>query len=57
LQTMKNFFLNASGVAVGTLLYTGFLSSTDELDWGRAAFVGIFCGICFAIWPGKNRKK
>lgn len=46
---MKNFLIVAAGGAVGTLLYTGFLSSAHELDWTRAAFVGVFCGLGVAI--------
>jgi hypothetical protein len=52
---MKNFLLTAFGTAVGTLLYTGLLSSAHEFDWGRAATVGIFSGIFAAAWPKKKR--
>ena len=34
------------GIAAGTLLYTGFLSSTQEFDWYRALFVGTFLRSC-----------
>jgi hypothetical protein len=54
---MKNFLITASGTAVGTLLYTGFLSGAHEPDWGRAAFVGVFCGICATVLPKKKREK
>ncbi|MCX7289671.1 hypothetical protein [Janthinobacterium sp.] len=42
------------GVATGTLLYTRFLGADHEFDWGRAAFVGIFCATIAFIWPSKK---
>ena len=42
------------GVATGTLLYTRFLGEAHEFDWGRAAFVGIFCATIAFIWPSKK---
>nr|WP_315481834.1 hypothetical protein [uncultured Undibacterium sp.] len=42
------------GIAAGTLLYTGFLSSTQEFDWYRALFVGTVCGLVAAAWPRKK---
>ena len=42
------------GVATGTLLYTRFLGAAHEFDWGRAAFVGIFCATITFIWPSKK---
>jgi len=57
LRIMKNFLITASATAVGTLLYTGFLSSAHEPDWGRAAFVGVFCGVCSAVWPRKKQER
>lgn len=44
-----------AGVATGTLIYTGFLASAHEFAWGRAFFVGVFCGLVVAVWP--RRKK
>jgi hypothetical protein len=43
------------GTAVGTLLYTGFLSAAQEVDWYRAVFVGAFCGLIAAAWPRKKQ--
>lgn len=57
LRTMKNFLITASGTAAGTLISTSFVSSAQEPDWGRAAFVGIFCGVGSAIWPKKKRER
>jgi hypothetical protein len=42
------------GVATGTLLYTRLLGAAHDLDWGRAAFVGIFCATIAFIWPSKK---
>ncbi|QKY09481.1 hypothetical protein [Janthinobacterium lividum] len=42
------------GVATGTLLYTRFLGEDHEFDWGRAAFVGIFCATIAFIWPSEK---
>ena len=42
------------GVATGTLIYTRFLGAAHEFDWGRAAFVGIFCATIAFIWPSKK---
>lgn len=56
---MNRFVVPALSAAVGTLLYTRFLSDAHQLDWGRAMFVGLFCGLGSAIfsvtWPKKNR--
>jgi len=57
LRTMKNFLITASGTAVGTLLYTAFLSSAHEPDWVRAASVGVFCGICSAVRLAKKSEQ
>lgn len=54
LVTIKKFLIASSGTAVGTLLYTNFMSQAQEPDWGRAAFVGVFCGIIAALWPNKK---
>ncbi|MEW6369673.1 MAG: hypothetical protein AB1584_01970 [Pseudomonadota bacterium] len=51
---MKTFLLTAVGVAVGTLICTALLSSTHEPDWYRAAFVGLFSGVCGLVWPRKK---
>jgi hypothetical protein len=48
---MKQFLFTAAGAATGTLLYTGFISSAQELDWGRALFVGLACGCGAVFWP------
>jgi uncharacterized membrane protein YdjX (TVP38/TMEM64 family) len=53
-MAMKKFLITASGTAIGTLLYTGLLSSAHEFDWGRAAFVGVVCGVLSAVWPKKK---
>jgi hypothetical protein len=42
------------GVATGTLIYTGLLSSAHEFDFSRAIFIGLFCGVGAAIWPQKK---
>ncbi len=51
---MKQFFYYASGTATGTLIYTAFISSAQEADWGRAIFVGIACGAAAVFWPRKK---
>lgn len=48
---MKRFLLTACGGATGTLIYTGFISSAQELDWARAIFVGIGCGCAALVLP------
>jgi uncharacterized membrane protein YdjX (TVP38/TMEM64 family) len=53
-QTMKYFLITASGTVVGTFLYTGFFSSAHEPHWGRVAFLGVFRGVCSAVWPKKK---
>ncbi|MEF2266480.1 hypothetical protein V3C40_06765 [Janthinobacterium sp. LS2A] len=53
-RTMKIFVITALGTSTGSLIYTGLMSDTHAFDWHRAAFVGVFCGICAAIWPGKK---
>jgi ABC-type branched-subunit amino acid transport system permease subunit len=52
---MKKFFGAGTGAAIGTLIYTYFLSSSHDLDWYRAAFVGVFSGVCMAVWPQKKK--
>jgi hypothetical protein len=54
---MKNFLSTGSGTAIGTLLYTGFLSTAHEFDWARAAFVGVVCGACAVVWSKKKHEQ
>ncbi len=54
MQSIQKFLGTASGTAIGTLLYTTFLSAAQTPDWGRAAFVGIVCGIIAVVWPRKS---
>ncbi len=51
---MKRFFFTALGAVTGTLIYTGFIGSAQEADWGRAIFVGIACGCAAVFWPHKK---
>ena len=51
---MKKFLAAAIGGAVGTLIYTGVVSTTHEPDWYRAAFVGFVIGIVAALLPSKK---
>jgi hypothetical protein len=44
----------ACGVAAGTLIYTRFISSTHEFEWGRAIFVGLVSAVVSAVWPAKK---
>lgn len=57
---MKRVVHFALVMATGTLLYTRFLGEAHQLDWGRAAFIGIFVGLAGTIyvlfWPQKSRK-
>jgi len=57
LQNMKNFLSTGSGTAIGTLIYTGFLSTAHEFDWARAAFVGVVCGACAVVWSKKKHEQ
>jgi hypothetical protein len=56
---MNRFVVPTLSAAVGTLLYTRFLSDAHQLDWGRAIFVGLFSGLGSAIfsvtWSHKHR--
>jgi uncharacterized membrane protein YdjX (TVP38/TMEM64 family) len=52
---MKKFFLAGIGTAIGTIIYTYCLSSSHDLDWYRAAFVGVFSGVCIAAWPQEKK--
>jgi hypothetical protein len=51
---MKKFLQTAVGIALGTLIYTRWISSAHAFDWGRAIFVGVVCGIAAVVWPDKN---
>ena len=42
------YFGYGIGMAVGTLLYTRFVSDAAESDWHRALFVGLFVGLAMA---------
>lgn len=44
----------ACGVAIGTLIYTRFMSSTHEFDWTRAIFIGLLTCLFSAIWSRKK---
>ena len=54
---MKQFIALALGAAFGTLLYTRFLSDVHELDWARAAFVGLFSALCSIIFSATGFRK
>jgi len=54
---MKKFLVAATGSALGILIYTGFVSSTHEPNWYRAAFVGFVIGIVAALVPNKKAEK
>jgi hypothetical protein len=58
---MKQFVVSALAVAVGTLLYTRFLSNAHQLVLGRAVFVGLLAALGSVIFSGagfnKNREK
>lgn len=45
------------GAAVGTLLFTGFLSDAQQFDRGRALFVGLFGALAEAVVSLVTRKK
>ena len=53
---MKIFIGTACGAAIGTLVYTGLISSAQEPDWGRAVFVGLATGLFSLLWPQKKPK-
>ena len=55
--TMKTILAAAMGGAIGTLLYTYFQNSAHELDWGRALFVGVFSGLCNAVFYRRKLKQ
>lgn len=54
---MKRFIVPALSAAVGTLLYTRFLTDAHQLDWGRSVFVGLFSGVASIIFSviGSNK--
>ena len=57
---VKSFWSNpavhaGAGSAIGTVVYTGVLSSAAEIDWWRAAFMGVFCAGFTAIFSPKKR--
>jgi hypothetical protein len=54
---MKQLVVSAFGAAVGTLLYTRFLSDAHQLDWGRAVFVGLFVAVGNIIFSATLSKK
>jgi hypothetical protein len=58
---MNKFVGPAFGSAVGTLLYTRFLSDAHQFDWRRAIVVGLFVGLGSVILsmlrPRKNREQ
>lgn len=53
---MKRFLTYTSGAAVGTLLYTGVLSSEQEFDVFRAVVVGVFAGLFQLAWQGRRKR-
>ncbi len=54
---MKYFVGLGLGTAVGTLLFTGFLSDAHQFAWGRALFVGLFVGLAGAGLSLLTQKK
>jgi len=46
---MKKIVKFGVGNAIGTLLYTRFLSEALRFDWSRAIFVGLFTALGMAI--------
>lgn len=54
---MKKFLPTAFGVALGTLIYTRWLSSAHAFEWERAIFLGVVGGIVAAVWPDKRADK
>lgn len=46
--------MTGAGVAVGTLIYTGYFGIDHEFGWGRAVFIGVLCGIVAAVWPQRK---
>ena len=51
------YFGYGVGTAVGTLLYTRYLSDAAQFDWHRALFVGLFVGLTMAGLSLLVRKK
>jgi hypothetical protein len=54
---MKTFLSTAAGVAAGILLYTWLFDSPGQMDWMRAAFVGMVCGFAPAISARLKKSK
>ena len=54
---MKRFIVLAVGAAVGTLLYTRFLSDAHQLEWGRAVFVGLFSALGNLIFSATRSQR
>jgi hypothetical protein len=53
-----NYFVGFGlGMALGTLLVTGFFSDAHQFDWGRALFVGLLSGLAAAGLSLLTRKK
>lgn len=48
-KLMKRIVKFGVGNAIGTLLYTRFLSEALQFDWSRAIFVGLFTALGIAI--------
>lgn len=54
---MKQFLVSALSAAVGTLLYSRFISDAHQLDWARALFVGLFAAVGSIIFSVTASKK
>lgn len=54
LKRIQHGISTAFGTALGVVLYSKFLSTTGEIDWSRALFVGAFVGLATALWPRKK---
>jgi len=57
MPVMKTFLGSASGVAVGTLMYTIAFSSDHQPDWARAVVVGIAYGLLSVLWSWRKKSK
>jgi hypothetical protein len=55
MKRMTHCLVTACGVAAGTLIYTRFIGSGHEFEWGRAIFVGLVAGAVALLWPAKKR--
>ncbi|MDV6317189.1 hypothetical protein [Idiomarina sp. HP20-50] len=47
---MKSPLLTGFGVAVGVAVYEVLTHGLSGADWYRAIFVGVFCGLVFALY-------